>query len=81
MRDVAKSFGAVIANRNATLDVAQGEIHALVGENGAGKSTLMRVFTSMKCWCTIPTPAAMASVVFQPVTLRPFTSIVPPSGA
>ena len=47
MRDVAKSFGAVIANRNATLDVAQGEIHALVGENGAGKSTLMRVLSGL----------------------------------
>ncbi len=47
MRDVAKSFGAVIANRNATLDVAKGEIHALVGENGAGKSTLMRVLSGL----------------------------------
>jgi len=47
MRDVAKSFGAVIANRDATLDVAKGEIHALVGENGAGKSTLMRVLSGL----------------------------------
>ena len=47
MRDVAKSFGAVVANRDATLDVARGEIHALVGENGAGKSTLMRVLSGL----------------------------------
>ena len=47
MRDVAKSFGAVVANRDATLDVAKGEIHALVGENGAGKSTLMRVLSGL----------------------------------
>jgi len=47
MKDVAKSFGAVIANRDASLDVARGEIHALVGENGAGKSTLMRVLSGM----------------------------------
>ena len=40
---VAKLFGSVVANRSASLDVATGEIHALVGENGAGKSTLMRV--------------------------------------
>ena len=44
---VAKLFGSVVANRNASLDVATGEIHALVGENGAGKSTLMRVLAGM----------------------------------
>ena len=43
MHDIEKSFGAVRANRGATLEVAGGEIHALVGENGAGKSTLMRI--------------------------------------
>ncbi len=47
MRDVAKSFGAVMANRDVSLDVARGEIHALVGENGAGKSTLMRVLSGL----------------------------------
>ena len=47
MRDVAKTFGAVVANRDASLDVARGEIHALVGENGAGKSTLMRVLSGL----------------------------------
>ena len=43
MRDVDKSFAGIGANRGASLEVARGEIHALVGENGAGKSTLMRV--------------------------------------
>jgi simple sugar transport system ATP-binding protein len=37
----------VRANRGAELEVASGEIHALVGENGAGKSTLMRVLSGM----------------------------------
>ena len=44
---VAKRFGAVRANSDASLTVARGEIHALVGENGAGKSTLMRMLAGM----------------------------------
>ena len=47
MTNVVKTFGGVVANREASLEVAQGEIHALVGENGAGKSTLMRVLSGM----------------------------------
>jgi simple sugar transport system ATP-binding protein len=47
MTGVIRRFGPVVANANADLDVASGEIHALVGENGAGKSTLMRVLAGM----------------------------------
>jgi general nucleoside transport system ATP-binding protein len=47
MSHVDKAFGLVQANRGASLEVARGEIHALVGENGAGKSTLMRVLAGM----------------------------------
>ncbi|HEY2376571.1 MAG TPA: ABC transporter ATP-binding protein [Gemmatimonadaceae bacterium] len=47
LTDIQKSFGPVQANRGASLEVARGEIHALVGENGAGKSTLMRVLSGM----------------------------------
>jgi len=47
LTDIHKSFGPVLANRGASLEVARGEIHALVGENGAGKSTLMRVLSGM----------------------------------
>ena len=44
---VRKTFGEVVANRQASLEVATGEIHAVVGENGAGKSTLMRMIAGL----------------------------------
>ena len=44
---IEKAFGPVQSNRGASLEVARGEIHALVGENGAGKSTLMRILSGL----------------------------------
>ena len=41
VRDVSKSFGAVLASDRISLDLRAGEIHALIGPNGAGKSTLI----------------------------------------
>ncbi len=43
--DVAKTYGAVVALRSASLAVRPGEVHALMGANGAGKSTLVKILT------------------------------------
>lgn len=47
MRNITKTFPGVKALDNVNLKVAEGEIHALVGENGAGKSTLMKVLSGV----------------------------------
>lgn len=47
MRDITKSFGGVRALRGATLSVAPGSVHALIGENGAGKSTLIKMIAGL----------------------------------
>ena len=38
---LTKSFGAVRASEDVSLDLRPGEIHAVIGPNGAGKSTLI----------------------------------------
>ncbi|HEX2527973.1 MAG TPA: sugar ABC transporter ATP-binding protein [Geminicoccus sp.] len=46
-RDVSKSFGGARALARATLAVAPGEVHGLVGANGAGKSTMIRCIAGL----------------------------------
>lgn len=47
VRGVAKSYGPVVALRDADLTVMPGESHALLGANGAGKSTLVKILAGV----------------------------------
>jgi ribose transport system ATP-binding protein len=47
VRNIAKSYGPVVALRSADLVVEPGEVHALLGANGAGKSTLVKILTGV----------------------------------
>jgi branched-chain amino acid transport system ATP-binding protein len=40
---VTRRFGGLAAVSDVSLDLAEGEIHAVIGTNGAGKSTLINV--------------------------------------
>jgi D-xylose transport system ATP-binding protein len=69
LRGITKTFGAVAALTNVNLDVAEGQVVAIVGDNGAGKSTLVKVLSGVHTADSgtitfegreveIPTPAA-----------------------
>jgi ABC-2 type transport system ATP-binding protein len=43
VRDLQKSYGELRAVRGVSLDIAEGEVYALLGHNGAGKSTIVEI--------------------------------------
>ncbi|PLL14467.1 ABC transporter ATP-binding protein [Tabrizicola sp. TH137] len=47
VRNLSKSFGAVQALRDLTMQVAAGEVVALAGDNGAGKTTLIKAISGV----------------------------------
>src|SRR3954467_4970494 len=90
MQGITKQFLGVPALREAHLEVARGEVHALIGQNGAGKSTLIKVLTGVYSKdsgriefdggeVTFPSPHAAQlaglSTIYQEVNLVPFRSV------
>ena len=62
---LSKTFPGQVALSDVDLDVAAGEVHALVGQNGSGKSTLIKVLAGYHQ----PDPGGAAWVNGEPLTL------------
>jgi len=90
MQGVSKRFGATLALQDVGIEVAAGQILALVGENGAGKSTLMKVLSGAikadagQMWLdgetyspSNPLEARQAGVamIYQELSLTPHLSV------
>ena len=47
MSGITKAFSGNVVLNNVQFELADGEIHALMGENGAGKSTMMKILSGI----------------------------------
>lgn len=47
LKNITKTFGSVVANKNVCLQVKKGEILSVLGENGSGKTTLMNMVSGI----------------------------------
>ncbi len=66
LESLQKSFGALRATDNVSLEVAPASIHALIGPNGAGKSTLIAQIAG-----TLKPSAGKVRFLGQEITAHP----------
>ena len=71
LKNVTKTYPGVVALDDVSLDIIEGEVHALVGENGAGKSTLIKACTG----AITPDKGTITIKVQEFTELTPKTSV------
>ena len=49
LKNITKTFGKVVANKNVSLKVRKGEILSILGENGSGKTTTSAKLAGRSC--------------------------------
>lgn len=47
LKNITKTFGSIVANKNVCLTANRGEILSILGENGSGKTTLMNMISGI----------------------------------
>ena len=47
LRNITKTFGKIVANKDVCMEVEKGEILSVLGENGSGKTTLMNIIAGI----------------------------------
>ena len=47
LKNITKTFGSIVANKDVNLSVNRGEILSILGENGSGKTTLMNMISGI----------------------------------
>jgi galactofuranose transport system ATP-binding protein len=90
MEGITKEFPGVVALDGASLRVAPGEVHAIIGQNGAGKSTLIKILNgayrrdggtillggqSVDFHNPLEAQLAGVSTIYQEINLVPYRSV------
>ena len=87
IREIVKDFGAVRAVDSVSLDIARGEIFALLGSSGCGKTTLLRMLAGFETPTSgqiilngrniagLPPYARPINMMFQSYALFPHLSV------
>ncbi len=77
VNDLTKRYGRVLALKNVSLGVEEGEFFGLLGPNGAGKTTLIRILTGLTAPTSGEVMVAGGNPFEEPVKVKGRFGLVP----